>query len=136
LSQSKNEYLLGIGLQNWVYKRNLPETNSFDYVISMGMQLVQQIECRKNILKIYLRNNLYINDIYEGFITNLEKDLEIEFGIIAAKHDKHITTSGVINILMYKLNKTTFDTIYGLLRIKGYLSNKDEEQAFGFTLEN
>ena len=98
------------------------------------MQLIQQIACRKNILKIYLRNNLYSNDIYEGFITNLEKDLEIEFGITAAKHDKHITTSGVINILMYKLNKTTFNSIYALLRIKGYLSNKDEEQAFDFTL--
>ena len=125
---------MGIGLQNWVYKRNLPEINPSSYTISMSMQLVQQIECRKNILKIYLRNNLYANDIYEGFITNLEKDLEIEFGIIVAKHDKHITTSGVINILMYKLNKTTFDSIYGLLRIKGYLSNKDEEQAFAFTL--
>ena len=34
------------------------------------------------------------------------------------------------------MGKAPFDTIYGLLRIKGYLSNKDEEQAFGFTLEN
>lgn len=132
--QSKDEYLLGIGLQNWVYKRNLPEINPSHYTISMSMQLVQQIECRKNILKIYLRNNLYANDIYESFIANLEKDLEIEFSITAAKHDKHITTSGVINILMYKLNKTSFNSIYGLLRIKGYLSNKDEEQAFDFTL--
>lgn len=123
-----------MGLQNWVYKRNLPEINPSHYIINMSMQLVQQIECRKNVLKIYLRNNLYANDIYESFITNLEKDLEIKFGITAAKHDKHITTSGVITILMYKLNKTTFDSIYALLHIEGYLSNKDKEQAFDFTL--
>lgn len=135
MSQSKDEYLLRIGLQNWMYKRGMPETNN-SYVISMAMQFLQQIECRKGILKIYLRNNLYSKDIYEGFITKLDKDIKEEFGISVAKHDKHITTAGVINILMYKLNKTTFNNIYGLLRIKGYLSNKDEEQAFGFTLEN
>lgn len=133
MSQSKDEYLLHIGLQNWMYKRGMSETND-SYVISMAMQFLQQIECRKGILKIYLRNNLYSKDIYEGFITKLDKDIKEEFGITAAKHDKHITTAGVINILIYKLNKTTFDSIYGLLRIKGYLSNKDEEQAFDFTL--
>ena len=135
MSQSKDEYLLGIGLQNWMYKRGMPETNN-SYVISMAMQFLQQIECRKGILKIYLRNNLYSKDIYEAFIIGLDKDIKEEFGIIAAKHDKHITTSGIINILVYRLNKETFNSIYGLLRIKGYLSGKDEEQAFGFTLEN
>ena len=135
--QSKDKYLLGIGLYNWLYRKD----NLYTYPYGKNDVLIlQQIKCRNNILKMYFRcietDNIKNKKDYKRYIMQIRKDLKDKFDIWPDKYDKHIDTDNIIDIMMYKLSDEKLESIYALLRIEGSLSNKDEEQAFGFTLEN
>ena len=138
--QSKDEYLLRIGLHNWVYKRDEEMSQGlYTYPYSKrDILILQQIECRNNILKLYFRcietDNIKNKDEYKDYIFKLRKDLKDTFNIWPNKYDKHISDDNIIDIMMYKLTEKQLANIYILLRIQGYISSKDEAQAFDFTI--
>lgn len=133
--QGKNEYLLGIGLHNWLYRKD----NLYAYpYVKNDILILQQVKCRNGILKMYFRcietDNIKNRKDYKHYIMQLRKDLKDKFDIWPDKYDKHIDTDNIIDIMMYKLSDKQLESIYALLHIEGYLSNKDKEQAFEFTL--
>lgn len=133
--QSKDEYLLGIGLHNWLYRKD----NLYAYPHAKNdILILQQVKCRNSILKMYFRcietDNIKNKKDYKRYIMQLRKDLKDKFDIWPDKYDKHIDTDNIIDIMMYNLSDKKLESIYALLRIEGYLSNKDKEQAFEFTL--
>lgn len=135
--QSKQEYLLGIGLHNWLYRKD----NLYTYPYTKNdILILQQIECKNGILKIYFKciETVKIKNKkdYKQYIMKLRQNLKDKFDIWPNKYDKHYNKNimDIIDIMMYKLSNEQLENIYALLRIEGYLSNKDEEQAFDFTL--
>lgn len=133
--QSKDEYLLGIGLHNWLYRKD----NLYTYPYAKNdILILQQVKCRNGVLGMYFRcietDNIKNRKDYKHYIMQLRKDLKDKFDIWPDKYDKHIDTNNIIDIMMYKLSDKKLESIYALLYIEGYLSNKDKEQAFDFTL--
>lgn len=100
--------------------------------------ILQQVECRNNILKLYFRcietDNIKNKADYKDYIFKLRKDLKDTFNIWPNKYDKHISDDNIIDIMVYKLTEKQLANIYILLRIQGYVSSKDEAQAFDFTI--
>ena len=135
--QSKDEYLLGIGLHNWLYRKD--KIYNYPYAKN-DILILQQVKCRNNILKLYFRCMETINiknkKDYKQYIMKLRQNLKDKFDIWPNKYDIHYNTSmsDIIDIMIYKLTDEQLENIYALLRIEGYLSSKDEEQAFDFTL--
>ena len=133
--QSKDEYLLRIGLHNWLYRKD----NLYNYPYAKNdILILQQVKCRNSILKMYFRcietDNIKNKDDYKDYIFKLRKDLKDTFNIWPNKYDKHISNDNIIDIMVYKLTEKQLADIYILLRIQGYVSSKDEAQAFDFTI--
>lgn len=137
MEKNKRQYLLAIGLHNWLYRND--NLYSYPYAIR-DISVLQQIECKNNILKLHFKHvetpDIKTKVDYKTYIKKLRKDLKDKFDIWPDKYDKYLNTHSVciIDTMIYKLTDKQIDSIYGLLRIEGYLSNQDEEQAFGFIL--
>ena len=122
-------------MQNWVFK-----TTSDGLLI----HFLHQVECKNNILSFIFRfvpisSDKLSKDKYKDLIKEFRQRLKDEFDIWPSKYDKainkvHNLYPEVLDSIKYKLTDEQIGSIYALLRIKGYLSNKDEEQAFDFIL--
>lgn len=137
MEKSKLQYLLAIGLHDWLYRND----NLYGYPYAIrDISVLQQIECKNNTLKLHFKHvetlNIKTKADYKTYIKKLRKDLKDEFDIWPDKYDKYLNTHSVciIDTMIYKLTDKQIDIIYGLLRIEGCLSNQDEEQAFSFIL--
>lgn len=137
MEKSKRQYLLAIGLHNWLYRND--NLYTYPYAIR-DISVLQQIECKNNILKLHFKHvetpNIKTKADYKTYIKELRKGLKDKFDIWPDKYDKYLNTHLVCitDTMIYKLTDKQIDSIYGLLRIEGCLSNQDEEQAFSFIL--
>lgn len=121
-------------MQNWIFK-----TTSDGLLI----HFLHEVKCKDNILSFTFRDvpifSNFKKEDYKKIISVFRQKLKDEFDIWPGKYDKvinkvHNLYPEVLDSMKYKLTDEQIGSIYALLRIEGYLSNKDEEQAFDFTL--